>query len=304
MKSFIITVDTEGDNLWCHHPGDEITTRNAAYIPRFQNMCEEFGFKPVYLTNYEMACSERFVADARDWLERGTCEIGVHLHAWNNPPVYNIEGPYQGQPYLIEYPEEVMREKFRTLYNLLTERFGVTPKSHRSGRWAMDATYFGILKEFGIETDCSFTPFISWVGSPGITRGGSDYTRADVKPSVIDGVLEVPMTVRLSHWPLSGKPKRKLQTLLHGRPVWLRPAMERTEAMTGLIDKVDREGTDFLEFMIHSSELMPGGSPYNLTQEDVERFYAKIRAVFERAASRGYEGRTLSEYHSLILRRK
>ena len=46
---FIITIDTEGDNLWARPR--EITTRNAAYLPRFQALCETFRFKPVYLVN-------------------------------------------------------------------------------------------------------------------------------------------------------------------------------------------------------------------------------------------------------------
>jgi len=43
---FIITIDTEGDNLWANPR--EITTHNAAYLPRFQSLCERFRFKPVY----------------------------------------------------------------------------------------------------------------------------------------------------------------------------------------------------------------------------------------------------------------
>ena len=56
---FIITVDTEGDDIWSRP--HEITTRNASFLPRFQSLCERFGFKPVYLANYEMAMSEAFV---------------------------------------------------------------------------------------------------------------------------------------------------------------------------------------------------------------------------------------------------
>lgn len=61
MKSFIITVDTEGDNLWEYKDGDPLGVKNSEYIPRFQSLCEKYGFKPVYLTNYEMVQSEQFV---------------------------------------------------------------------------------------------------------------------------------------------------------------------------------------------------------------------------------------------------
>jgi hypothetical protein len=65
MKHFIITVDTEGDNLWEYKKGPPIGTENAKYLPRFQSLCEKYGFKPVYFTNYEMASSDTFVTEAK-----------------------------------------------------------------------------------------------------------------------------------------------------------------------------------------------------------------------------------------------
>lgn len=40
MKYFIITVDTEGDNLWEYVAGKEIGTENAKFLQRFQTLCE------------------------------------------------------------------------------------------------------------------------------------------------------------------------------------------------------------------------------------------------------------------------
>ena len=39
---FLITIDTEGDDLWSHPRN--ITTKNARYLPRFQKLCESYGF--------------------------------------------------------------------------------------------------------------------------------------------------------------------------------------------------------------------------------------------------------------------
>lgn len=61
--AFIITIDTEGDNLWQNHR--VIKTENARYLARFQALCERFGFKPVWLTNYEMAIEPVFIEFAR-----------------------------------------------------------------------------------------------------------------------------------------------------------------------------------------------------------------------------------------------
>lgn len=297
-KSFIITVDTEGDNLWRYRDGDPICTENARFIGRFQSQCDQFGFKPVYLTNYEMACNRGFVEEAREWLSNDRCEIGIHLHAWNNPPIHHLEGPHSGQPYLIEYPEEVMRDKFGVVYNKLQSEFGVRPISHRAGRWAMDDRYFRILNEFGVKVDCSVTPLISWAASPGITRGGSDYSAASMQPSMIDGILEVPMTVRRNRVPVEGSVRHRLRTAILGENLWMRPAVHSLAAMKHLADIVGREPqTDYIEFMIHSSELMPGGSPYNPSDASVEKFYDRMKGIFEYVAKSGYVGNTLADYY-------
>ena len=52
-KKFIITIDTEGDNLWNYNLGDIIETRNADYLPRFQELCNEFVFCWVLLPKWE-----------------------------------------------------------------------------------------------------------------------------------------------------------------------------------------------------------------------------------------------------------
>ena len=88
--SFLITIDTEGDNAWARESA--VTTRNARVLPRFQALCERFGFKPTWLTNYEMAMDTAYVEFGRDVLSRNTGEIGMHLHAWNSPPLVDLTG--------------------------------------------------------------------------------------------------------------------------------------------------------------------------------------------------------------------
>ena len=62
MKRFFITIDTEGDNLWDWREGMDIHTENARFLPRFQTLCEEYGLKPTYLSNFEMI-SDSFFRD-------------------------------------------------------------------------------------------------------------------------------------------------------------------------------------------------------------------------------------------------
>ena len=118
--SFLITIDTEGDDLWSQPR--HATTRNARFLPRFQALCERHHLKPTYLTNYEMACAPEFVELTRDAVERGHAEVGMHLHAWHSPPEHALTADdANAQPYLIEYPEEVMRAKIRTMTDLLEQ---------------------------------------------------------------------------------------------------------------------------------------------------------------------------------------
>lgn len=303
---FLVTIDAEGDDLWARPR--EITTRNAHYLPRFQLLCERFGFKPVYLANYEMANCGAFVEFARDVLARGTGEIGMHLHAWNSPPLEPLTGDdFRFQPYLIEYPERVMKEKIRTLTGLLEDRFNRKMISHRAGRWAFDGRYAAMLLEQGYRVDCSVTPGIDWSGTPGSPQGdgGTDYTAFPLEPYFFSGeLLEVPMTVRPSglyraapsvyRIPLLRRFANRLSPGLS----WLCPAESDLPAMLQVACAARAEGAAHLEFMLHSSELMPGGSPSFRDAASIERLYEWLEILFEHLAA-WCRGLTLQEFHQL-----
>ena len=168
--AFLITIDTEGDNLWQKH--DSITTENARYLPRFQQLCEKYGFKPVYLTNYEMAIDPFYIEFAKDVIARGTAEIGMHLHAWNSPPTDPLtDDDWRHKPYLIEYSDAAMREKVAYMTHLLEDTFQTKMVSHRAGRWAFDERYARLLVEHGYLVDCSVTPRVNWKTAKGAPQG-------------------------------------------------------------------------------------------------------------------------------------
>ena len=297
-KYFIITVDTEGDNLWKYKKGDEVSTRNSLFIPRFQELCERYEFKPVYLTNYEMVMSDDFVNYIKPKVDQNLCEIGIHIHAWNNPPYYLLKEIYNGNPYLIEYPIDVMRKKFKETYNLIVNRIGVHPISHRAGRWVMDNRYFHILDEFGIKVDCSITPKVSWGHTCGATIMGCDYTNASKDLSIINDIMEVPMTIEKIRLTNKGSFKHKIRVLLKGQLSWLRPATSSLFEMKEIVNRCrDRS---FLEFMLHSSELMPGGSPYFINETSIERLYEDLDVFFKYVKDKCYVGATLQDYYNII----
>ncbi len=297
-KYFIITLDTEGDNLWKCKADDPVTTENSLFIPRFQELCEQYGFVPTYLCNWEMVSDDRFVEYTKNKLFQNKCEIGMHLHAWNNPPFYELpKSDVSGKPYLIEYPEDIMEKKIVSMTDLITERFDRKPVVHRAGRWTMNDTYFNLLLKHGYVADCSVTPGVSWKETKGLTPGmvGIDYTNYSKDVSVINGVIEVPVSTMVSYKLFNKAYKDILNHDQRRRVWWLRPDGKNLKQMEYLIDCRKNSKCDFLEFMIHSSELMPGGSPTFQTEADIEILYEHLKRIFEKIA-RNYEGIGLEDY--------
>ncbi len=324
---FLVTVDTEGDNAWARPR--VATTHNAAYLPRFQKLCESYGLRPTYLTNYEMARSPTFLAFGRDILTRGTAEIGMHLHAWDSPPLTPLTPDDRAfQPFLIEYPDAVMREKIRVLTGVLEDAFGVKMTSHRAGRWSFDERYAAMLVEEGYGVDCSVTPFVSWRDTRGAPtgRGGTDYTHfpqeaywldaSDISQAGGSSLLEVPVTVLpgTSAAAKAAAAVRRLPPLLAAavHPLrkalgrfspsvrWLRPNGRNRRQLMAVASQVCAEPRGYAELALHSSELMPGGSPTFQTTADIEALSADLEALFDWGQDR-FHGATLSEYRALFV---
>jgi hypothetical protein len=313
--AFLITIDTEGDDLWS--APREITVRNAAFLDRFQRLCEAHRLKPTYLTNYEMAAAPVFQEFARDALARGAAEIGMHLHAWNSPPIRPLtEDDYRYQPYLIEYPVDVIREKIEFLTRLLEDTFAVKMTSHRAGRWSMNDVYAHILVEQGYRTDCSVTPHVSWRHAMGDPRGqgGTDFSSFPDEPYTVDlrdigrrgdsSLLELPMTILRSSSPTlrrlgellpRGSLPSRLWTRLFPPVLWLRPNGRNLPQMVEVLERALGEGRPYVEFMLHSSEFMPGGSPTFRTPDSIEALYRDLDRLFDRASSH-FRGATLTEF--------
>jgi len=309
--AFIITIDTEGDNLWENH--NLISTKNTHYLPRFQALCEKYAFKPVYLTNYEMAVDDDYVAFARDVIARGTGEVGMHLHAWNSPPLDPLtDDDWRYKPYLIEYPAGLIRSKVEFMTRLLEDTFQTKMLSHRAGRWAFNEYYAALLIEFGYVVDCSVTPKVNWQFSPGNPegKGGTNYRdfpshayfmdEKNIARAGTSSLLEVPMTIQYKHSGLMNSLKSGYDRLRGKRRSpsvnWLRPSGGNVESMKRVVRQSLDEGHDYVEFMLHSSEFMPGGSPTFATEQHIERLYQDLEQLFSWLSERTV-GKTLAEYY-------
>jgi hypothetical protein len=324
LTPFLITIDTEEDNAWGRRR--QPATENAAFLERFQQVCERWGLRPTWLATQQMVMSPTFRKFAADVISRGTAEIGMHLHAWNSPPLTPLtDDDVATAPYLIEYPPTVMREKIRALTASLEDTFGIKMVSHRAGRWAFDARYAEMLLEEGYKLDCSVTPLVNWattLGDPS-GHGGTNYTSFrhdaywidlhDVASAGTSDLLEVPMTIFSFRSRAVAKALGVVDalpaTLRHLRPfahkaanrlspeaVWLRPNGHNGQMLQAVVERVLADRLTHAQFMLHSSELMPGGSPTFQDEASIEKLYEDVEALFRGLVDR-FRGRTLSEFH-------
>ncbi|KAJ9431299.1 hypothetical protein SAMN05518863_11256 [Candidatus Pantoea symbiotica] len=309
--AFLITLDTEGDNLWRNRSG-KVTTRNVQFLPRFQSLCEKYNFKPTWLTNYEMASDPAYVEFGRDLLARGQGEIGMHLHAWYSPPEYALtDDDWRYQPYLIEFPENILRDKVAYMTDLLESAFQQKMTSHRAGRWAFDEVYARALIDNGYLVDCSVTPRVDWRNSSGAPqgKGGTDYSLFpdhayyldinDISRAGDSPLLELPMSIQYRYGAFTNQLKKvwnDVRGKKRGPSVnWLRPVGGNVEQMKQVAEQTLSQGNDYVEFMLHSSEFMPDGSPTFKNEADIERLYDDLEQLFSWLQSRT-QGMTLTEY--------
>lgn len=309
MKKFLITIDTEGDNLWTWKEGMPICTNNTKYLQRFQQLCESFEYKPVWLTNFEMINDDKYVEFISKVEEKNTGEIGMHLHAWNSPPEYPLPIENIGAPYLIEYPREIMEEKIKYLTDLIFSRTGIKPTSHRAGRWATNQDYFDLLMKYGYNIDCSVTPHIDWSLAPGRKKNsfGTNYLAFPEDSYYINSsdksmrMLELPVTIMHKTafiLPDSFKIKNIVKSAVHVvKPwnLWIRPNGRNLNQMKYV---VNNSTSEYIMFMLHSSELMPGGSPTFRDDASIEKLYSDILNLFK-LVKNNYEGCTLREFEQL-----
>ena len=196
-----------------------------------------------------------------------------------------------------------MREKIKVMTAKLEDVFGRKMVSHRAGRWSFNEMYARILVENGYLADCSVTPHVSWrfcKGDPA-RNGGSDFSEFPESAYFVDlknirqpgdsPLLEVPMTIiRTREYPRPIPAIRRsvsgsfygtiLMRRLFPDHAWLMPNGRNGASMLELIETSISQSRPYIEMAIHSSELMPGGSPTFATEASIEKLYCDLEIAF------------------------
>jgi hypothetical protein len=215
-----------------------------------------------------------------------------------------------------QLPDELLREKTAVLTEHIMAAFGRRPTSYRAGRFGFDQRLARYLAEAGYIVDSSVTPLWSWRKYPGLNgEGGPDFRRHTPRPFRIHGtgspgLLEIPVTLFATYRPLQrlpllleayrSLPVRAIRKLFLSRwllpqPMWLAPDPRYSASdLAGVWRCAEDAGLDVAVMMFHSSELMPGGSPFRPDTQSVRELLEGLDEFFAFVRSQGGSFATLT----------
>ena len=306
----LIGVDTEADDQWSRSGRDRLEVKNAARLPALQALCDEYGVRPTYLVTHEMASRPESASILGALARSGRCEIGAHLHPWSSPPFRPEDLAAHTYPHNL--PPPLLEKQLIELTDTIQKAIGARPTTYRAGRNGFDGGTLPILERLGYTVDTSVDPLFNERRKGGMVFAGAPVTPYhpsydDVRRPGTSRVLEVPITaatdpplpkmLERAYASLPAIPYRGALRRLGIRPVWLRPSYTSRERMIAFASRLHERGAPCFNIIFHSSELLPGGSPYTPDAASVERFLADLRALLEHTTRHlGGVGRTYAEF--------
>ena len=289
-----VVVHTEEEFDWGKpHDRSATTVEHMRHIGRAQAIFDEFGIVPNYVIDYPIASQELAIAPLKEYADSGRALIGAHLHPWVSPPHEEQVNAFNSYPGNL--PRALEAEKLRLLSEQIHRSFGRRPLTYLAGRYGFGPNTAEILDELGYEVDISPAVPIDFSAD-----GGPDYSAFSSHPFWF-GTRR-----RLLGLPGTGGYVGRLRG--GGTPLYRRltsPAMKRARVaglvarlrllerirlspedydepeMRRLTDTLLDDGVRVFVFSFHSPSVMPGGTPYVRSSDDLERFLGKCRRYFE-----------------------
>ncbi|MEA2162984.1 MAG: hypothetical protein QOK37_1111 [Thermoanaerobaculia bacterium] len=317
IPSIIFTVDTEPDDQWAPRLPDgtypPFTFANTRGLGALRDFFRERNAPVTWMTSYSVARDEESARILRACAREGD-EIAGHLHGWETPPFAGFDRG--ARPFIGEYDAALRLAKHRWLLAAHEDAFDARPVSYRAGRWGVDAMELQHIAQLGYTIDSSIPPGIDFRDRYGLREPGPDFRSqlsAAPRPHRDGPLWEVPASItpigilgratglaRIAarRNPGSG-PARSLSGALAGTRlqelIWVRPLKHPRAKLIAATHALLRRGGPIINVMFHSSEAFLGTSPLSRRQEDVERLYGDLDAIFAVARSYGAVPRTLRD---------
>jgi len=307
--AILVGIDTEADDQWTAAGRRTLSVRNAERLGRLQVMLDGYGVRPAYLVTWEMATRAESAAVLRELGTGGRCEIGSHLHPWSQPPFRpeDLDGTYPSN-----LPDALLERQLRELTEVVASELGARPVSYRAGRHGFDGRSLRLLEALGYVADSSVDPLFNERRKGGPLFAGASLVpyhpdATDVRRPGASRVLEIPVSAATQPWlpkplehayaslrpvPWRGRFKR-----LGLRPQWLRPTYTPVAEAIAFASRLTARGAPCLNLLFHSSELLPGGSPYTPDEAAVTRFLDDLRRLLDHVVGKlGAVGQTYAEF--------
>ena len=321
MKLYVaISIDVEPDctSDWTYSNPLTFTGITKGIGEILQPLFQQYRMAPTYLIN-NVVLEDKASVDCFKNL-KGSFELGTHLHPEFIEPAKE-EFDYAGKTARANccfYPPHIEKEKLKNITTLFEAAFGYKPTSFRAGRFSAGPNTITSLKELGYLVDTSVTPYICWGGKT--RRQSVDFSKAPVQPYFTrknsitqrgntDGLLQIPVTIGM----LRRNTVRALLSAVKNvkkpnffKRVWLRPSFSTVEEMIQLVNmyKSKYAHLDYLvlNMMFHNIEVLPGLSPYAITDADCDAYLGKLHSFFAYCNENDIEGITLSDLHPVCLK--
>jgi len=307
--AILVGIDTEADDQWSSAGRERLEVRNAERLPALQSLFEEFDVRPTYVVTHEMATEPESAAVLRQLATGGRCEIGSHLHPWSSPPFRPEDR--DGHTYPLNLPQELLERQLKELTETIESSLGVRPTTYRAGRNGFDGRSARVLEALGYTVDTSVDPLFNERRKGGPVFSGAplrpyrpDY--ADVRRPGDSRLLEIPISsatlpalpksLERLYAELPPLPWRGALKRLGLRAVWLRPSYSPLRDMVSFANSLAARHVPCFNIIFHSSEILPGGSPYTPDQASVDRFLDSLRRLLEHLRSLGGSGQTYAEF--------
>ena len=308
----VITIDVEEEGLFSgSYPRAGSGVANVAELRRLEFIPREFGFPLTLLTTYPVARDPAAREVLVSWQHECGAEIGVHLHPWNTPPFWDL--PYPEPIPTAKLPLALLEAKLGSLVDCLIETFDKPPRSFRMGRFDWSPGLLELLPRFGLRVDSSMVPLTFKGDGPRNFLAPADPFWLDFPGSPGLQVLEVPVTM-VPVWARSAKAWHRVAGLFPGKmgeallsrfrhvgAAGIHPAWFPRFSMRLAASLHQRRGGRVLTLFLHSSELLPGGSPDFPDDAAVDRLVSNLHDFLTWLAKRGpVTGVTLSSLHELL----
>ena len=286
-----ICVDTEEDFDW-NNPvfGTQHTTSNMLNTGALHEITSAYGIVPTYLLTYPMMDTPDVVRGLRRRIDRGECEVGVHLHPWVNPP-FDDDNETTSFPGNLKPALE--RRKLLELTRRFEACFGFAPRIYRAGRYGLGGHSADLLAELDFTIDTSLAPRTSFT-----SQRGPDFSSYGYRPfwfGVDPPLLELPLCREVVGW--GGRWAPNLLQALSAPPFdrfWLSAIASRLRcaeritlspegndlaAMRRLLRRLHGAGQRLFVLSFHSSSLVAGRNPYVQTKAEMHLFYDRLSGI-------------------------